>query len=139
MITPLVTLLKQDSVTVRNVPTFFGGGTLSQNSSGYVYLFIEQNTYYFHKALQGQLPKQKHSPKVVLEKSCPEKFCKIYREGPLMKSFLSLITVCNFLQRNLPQVFCYDFSKVLQNTFEQLFLRTQLIQEKLNEKVTGHT
>ena len=110
MIIPLVTLLKQDSVTVRNVPTFFfffrGGGTLSQNSSGYVYLFSERNTYCFHKALQGQLPKQKHSPKVVLEKSCPEKFRKIYREGPLMKSFLSLITVCNFLQRNLTQVFC---------------------------------
>ena len=35
------------------------------------------------------LPKQKHSPKVVLEKSYYEKFHKIYGRESLMKSCLS--------------------------------------------------
>ena len=39
--------------------------------------------------LLGQLPKQKHSPKVVLRKSCSRKFPDFRRIEPLMKSFLS--------------------------------------------------
>ena len=53
-----------------------------------VYLFGEQNTCYFDRAPQEQHPKNKHSPKVVLGKSCSETFPNFHGKEPLMKSFL---------------------------------------------------
>ena len=54
-----------------------------------VYLLGEPSTCHFDRAPQGLLPKQKHSSKVILQRSCFEKFPDFQRIEPLMKSFLS--------------------------------------------------
>ena len=72
----------------RHVPSAFSEKLFYKVLNG-AYLFREQNTCYFDRAPQGQLSKQRHSPKVVLGKNCSEKFPNIYRIKPLMKSFLS--------------------------------------------------
>ena len=69
------------------VPSVFSGKLFHKVFKG-AYLFGEQNTCYFDRAPQGQLPKYRHSPKVVLGKSCSEKFPNFQRIKPLMKSFL---------------------------------------------------
>ena len=54
-----------------------------------LYLFGEPNTFYFDRAAQELLPKQKHSSKVILGRSSSEKFPDFHGIQPLMKSFLS--------------------------------------------------
>ena len=78
-----------------------------------IYLFGEQNTCCFDRAPQEQLPKNKHSPEVVLQKSCCETFPNFNGKEPLMKSFLIEVATCDFLRRTLSQMFPYDFTKVL--------------------------
>ena len=56
-----------------------------------VYFFSKPNTYYFDRDAQGQLPKQKHSPKVILEKGCSKRLYKFYRKETLMKFFLEYL------------------------------------------------
>ena len=76
------------------------------------------------------LPKQKHSPKVALERSCSEKFHKFHWKKPFMKSFLRSVATCNFLRRPLSHMFSYDFCRVPQKTSEQHFLNKQLLKKK---------
>ena len=54
--------------------------------------------------MQPQPQKQKHSPKVVLEKSCSEKFHKLYSKESL-KSFPEYLQPLNLLRRAPIQVF----------------------------------
>ena len=74
----------------------------------------------FDRAAQGQPQKQKHLPKVVLEKICSEKIQKFHRKETLMKSFLKYFKPLRFLRTPI-QVFSYDIRGVLENTSEQLF------------------
>ena len=53
------------------------------------YIFGEPNACYFDRAPQGQLPKQKHSPKIVPGKSCSEKVPNFHGIEPLITSYLS--------------------------------------------------
>ena len=86
-----VTLTCPSRTFFRGVLKFFLGKAISQSNSNYTCkgcLFGEPNTCYFDRAPQGLLLKQKHSPKVILGRSCSEKFPNFHEIEPLMKSFL---------------------------------------------------
>ena len=61
-----------------------------------VYLFGEINTGYLDRAPQELLPKQKYSPKVILGRSCSEKFRNFHGIELSMKSFLRGTLHVNF-------------------------------------------
>ena len=69
--------------------------------------------YFLLWAPQGQLPKQKHSPNVVLGRNCFENFPNFHGIKLLMKTFPSKVPTCDFLRKIPSQIFPYDFSKVL--------------------------
>ena len=107
--------LSMTDIFSRSAPSFYLGN-LFHKTALTTYkgcLFVWWNKYLLLRAPQGQLPKQKHSPKLVLGSSCSGKLPIFDGLKPLTKTFLSKVPTCDFLRRTPSQVFSYDFSKVL--------------------------
>ena len=72
-------------------------------------LFVWWNKYLLLRAPQGQLPKQKHSPKVVLGSSCSGKL-PIF-DG--LKHFMTLAKFCRALLNNVFWINSYGETKII--------------------------
>ena len=86
------------------------------------FLQAKSNTYCFESTAQGQPQKQKYSPKVVLERSCSDKFHKFHRKEPLINlwHFLRTCNLCLSKRSSITGGF-YDFRKVLDNILNSHF------------------
>ena len=88
----------------------------------------------FYEAAQRQPPKQKDSPKVVLERSCSTKFCKCHRKEPLMKTSLEKLRSVTFKEELHRKSFLMNFAKVWRALLLNNCFKKWLIKEKLNGK-----
>lgn len=76
-------------------------------------MFTEPNQILnvFIKLRKGNPPKQKDSPKVVLERSCSTKFCECHRKEPLMKTSLDKVRSVTFEEELYHKSFLMNFAK----------------------------